>query len=201
MQNAPSLRAQSCDEIFDDLYWARTAESGTFESSPLSVVYGDEEITSDDRLVIIQSESFTTDFTPLETKAITGSGRHGKKIVSGTDATGTIFLLASLQRPQVQEEPAFYFSNILSPSASNPVNRSIKVFGDFLESENFRLTIYNRLGLVVFETRSLAAMREIGWNGEFNGSALPAGAYPYAFHAVTKSGDARDLKGIISIVR
>jgi hypothetical protein len=53
----------------------------------------------------------------------------------------------------------------------------------------------------VFETRSLDAMRDVGWNGEVNGSGLPAGAYPYAFHAVTKGGEAKDLKGVISIVR
>lgn len=200
MEHAPPLRVTSCDEVFGELYWQRRTVAGTFESSPISLVYDDGDVTSYERLVIIQAESFEHDFTPLETEVIAGNERSGK-VASGSGASGTIFLLASRQRPSVQEEPAYYFSNILSPSAANPANRSIKVFGDFLTGESFHFIIFNRLGLVVFETRSLDVMRQTGWNGESNGAALPSGAYPYAFHAVTRSGESKDLKGIISIVR
>jgi hypothetical protein len=99
MEDAPPLTVPLCEEIFGKLYWQRTTVSGTFDSSPLSIAFDEADVTSQQRLVIIQSEGFDKEFTPLEIDNITANGRDGK--ISSAGASGKIFLLASRQRPPV----------------------------------------------------------------------------------------------------
>jgi hypothetical protein len=77
----------------------------------------------------------------------------------------------------------------------------IKIFGNKLAEENFQLLVYNRWGLMVFETSSLQQMLHTGWDGRHkSGDILPAGAYPFVMRGVSKTGETIEKKGIISIV-
>jgi hypothetical protein len=202
MENVPQdLVVEGCEKVFRDFYWKRETISGQFFTSPVSAVYTREDVQPSERVAIIQSKSFNETFSVLVTDQITGPERNGN-IISALGADGNLFLLASIQAPPEVNEPEYYFSSTLSPNASNSVNHQINIFGDYLVPEDFHFVIFNRQGLIVFETHSLQQMEDTGWNGAAaNGSMLGAGAYPYTFQATTIKGKLIQQKGIISLIK
>lgn len=113
-----------------------------------------------------------------------------------------IFSIASQPAIDLQVRK-FYLSTSLSPAALSSENRSVKVFGNELLPEKFRFKVYNRWGLVIFETESLEEMQAVGWTGKQkqNGKLVPAGSYPYILRAMNKNGEVVERKGMISMVR
>ena len=79
-------------------------------------------------------------------------------------------------------------------------NRYVKVFGNQLVENDFQFRVFNRWGLMVYETSSLEDMLTVGWDGRHKGDYLPSGAYPYILKAVTKAGEVIEKKGVISII-
>ena len=111
---------------------------------------------------------------------------------------GNIIALAELAGEPPRE---FYFSTTLSPHASNPENRSVKIFGDNVTARNFRFQVFNRWGLVVYESSSVTAMTSQGWDGKHNGNILPSGVYPYSLTYVGTTGKAVKRTGFITIIQ
>lgn len=62
--------------------------------------------------------------------------------------------------------------------------------------EDYMLTIYNRLGQKVFETRNYA----LGWNGTYNGSLQPTGACVWRSKFKTL-GRNKEIKGTVVLIR
>jgi gliding motility-associated-like protein len=59
------------------------------------------------------------------------------------------------------------------------------------------LTILNRWGQAVFNGRNV----DKGWDGTFLGQDMPAGVYIYLFRYKLKSGEIKELKGSVSLIR
>jgi hypothetical protein len=98
-------------------------------------------------------------------------------------------------------ESDFYLSTALSPNALNYDNRKVRIFGDRLVGENFRLQVFDRSGAAVYETTSLINMENNGWDGRaLNGRELVAGTYPYKLTALDKTGRRFEKKGVITII-
>jgi hypothetical protein len=120
-------------------------------------------------------------------------------VISDNGARGNVFVLGESIPPDgIPGE--FYLSTSLSPSASNADNRFARVFGNKLVENEFQFRVFNRWGLMVYETTSLPDMLSVGWDGRHKGDYLPSGAYPYILKAVTKDGEVIEKKGVISIV-
>jgi gliding motility-associated-like protein len=79
-------------------------------------------------------------------------------------------------------------NGLYDPSSTS--NSIFYPFADYVE--NFRMSIFNRWGELIFETKNI----NYGWNGTYRGSPCPQDVYVYKAefefsdgHKVTKTGD------------
>jgi gliding motility-associated-like protein len=63
---------------------------------------------------------------------------------------------------------------------------------------NFRMQVFNRWGLLVFETRSVNGR---GWDGRFNGKDQPQDVYVYMIEAGFANGVAEKYQGNVTLIR
>ncbi|MFD2247682.1 gliding motility-associated C-terminal domain-containing protein [Pontibacter ruber] len=88
---------------------------------------------------------------------------------------------------------------LLVPSAFTPngdgLNDVLVVKGKFFE--NFRITIYNRTGNVVYQGND----RNNGWDGTFEGREMPADAYAYEITYTTQDGTPKRRTGTVTLLR
>src|SRR5690606_24734380 len=83
----------------------------------------------------------------------------------------------------------FYLPNALSPHANYEANKRITVFTTRLAAEDFHFQVFDRSGRIIFETTSLEAMMETGWDGRtIQGQMMMSGSYPYRLSARDKTG-------------
>ncbi len=65
------------------------------------------------------------------------------------------------------------------------------------EVADFEIIIFQRGGGIVFKTKDI----NLGWDGIFNGSELPQGAYAYMITYKNSLGDSKRVKGTINLIR
>jgi gliding motility-associated-like protein len=63
--------------------------------------------------------------------------------------------------------------------------------------EQFEITIFQRGGAVVFKSKDIHE----GWDGNYNGTELPQGAYAYMITYMNVKGDNKRVKGTINLIR
>jgi len=87
--------------------------------------------------------------------------------------------------------------NVLSPQATHPDDRTIKVYGNCIAKEGFHFQITDRWGGVVYATRSTEEAMNQGWNGESQSN----GIYTYVLRGQFSSGTAFQQKGTITLLK
>lgn len=70
-------------------------------------------------------------------------------------------------------DPKTFTPEAFIPNGPNPEDRVFRIFGKYFRE--FRLRIYNRWGELIFESKT----QNEGWDGNYNGSPMPIGSYPY----------------------
>jgi gliding motility-associated-like protein len=195
-EDLPAIQVSVPSTPMADIYWTRKIISGTYEGSPITVRYNVRAGIEPDQLVMLEGESLTQEFITRETTFEQASGLD--LIESRNTPAGNIIALAEL----VGEPPReYYFSTTLSPNATNPENRAIKLFGDNVTSPDFRFQVFNRWGQVVYESTSAAHMSSQGWDGKQNGNILASGVYPYSLTYVDTTGKVIKRAGFVTIIQ
>jgi hypothetical protein len=198
-ENAQPLAVPSSVTVFSNKYWQRKTINGTFVGSPLSIGYPiSDDYTNRHVIDILQSDALDNDFVILGNTRVAYDDPI-PIVISDNSATRNVFVLGE-SIPAEGMPGEFYLSTTLSPVASNADNRYVKVFGNQLVDNDFQFRVFNRWGLMVYETSSLEGMLQVGWDGRHKGDHLPSGAYPFILKAVTKTGDVIEKKGVISII-
>jgi len=198
-ENLSALKLPSPITLYSKVYWQRKSVSGTFINSPIAVGYQiPDDYTNRHVIDILQSEAIDQDFSTLGNVRVVYDIVIDK-VISDNVSTAKVFVLGeSIPINGIPGE--FYLSTSLSPRASNADNQLVKVFGNQLVEENFQFIVYNRWGLMVYESTSLREMLSTGWDGRHKGEYLPSGAYPFLLKAVTSTGEVIERKGVISII-
>ena len=200
-ENPPPINAPPSIGVYSRVYWQRKNIKGTFTGSPLVIGYPIPDTYTNRHVInVLQSEALDKPFSDMGDVDVSFGGDLSK-VVSESNLTGNVFLIGtSIPIGGIPGE--FYLSTSLSPHASNTDNQLVKIFGNQLVEENFHLMVFNRWGLLVFESTSLHSMITTGWDGrrKGNGDLLPSGAYPFVLRAVTTTGETFEKKGMISIV-
>lgn len=186
---------------FNDAYWIRKDIRGTFISSPISFGYKFSDDVVQSNVVIAAAEEVGEDFTVFDNTNVQQDGTLDKVSFQG-ELSGRFFVLGQSDLGYGHNIPpkAFYISTTLCPTASNPDNQVIKVFGNNLTAEDFHFEVFNRSAQPVFSSTSLDEMTSTGWNGSMHGTILPSGIYPYSLKALDKKGNVVKKQGVISII-
>ncbi|MEQ9443104.1 MAG: gliding motility-associated C-terminal domain-containing protein [Cyclobacteriaceae bacterium] len=87
--------------------------------------------------------------------------------------------------------------NVLSPQASHPDDRVIKVYGNCLAEAGFHFQVMDRWGGLVYETKSLTTAATQGWDGGNN----TAGIYTYSLRARFDNGTEFQKQGTITLLK
>lgn len=113
----------------------------------------------------------------LDTDSLTfGTLTSGNSITPGIAKT---FIAVGLA-PRIPPEGVYFIPEAFSPNATDPDNQAFRVFGEKVAEEDFYLRIFNRLGVVVYETSSFEEANQNGWNGiNLSGGEEPTGVYYY----------------------
>lgn len=201
LENLPEINAPSAIKLYRTVYWNRKTIRGTYAGSPVSIAYQiPDGHTNRHTIEIVQGADLNQQFSPLSGVSVV-YGDEFDKVISDDGLSGNFFVIGeSIPIGGIPGE--FYLSTSLSPRASNPDNHFIKIFGNELAEDDFQFVVYNRWGLVVYESHSLQDMISKGWDGRAknSGDILPSGAYPFMLKAVTKSGELLEKKGVLSIL-
>lgn len=96
-----------------------------------------------------------------------------------------------------------YVPNVFSPNASNPENRTLKMYGFGVSDDDFIFTVYNRWGEKVYEQTSFSQAISVGWEGTYknSGEQLDMGVYTYIVRARYVDGTPIEKVGTITLLR
>jgi gliding motility-associated-like protein len=91
----------------------------------------------------------------------------------------------------------FYIPTAFTPDGDG-LNDNFKVVGEGLDLSNFKMSIFNKWGELVFESSN----PDIGWDGTYKGSLVPDGVYVWKIDAKEAHSSVIQRKdGYITIVR
>lgn len=112
------------------------------------------------------------------------------------DALSTSYFAIGLA-PRIDPRGLVYIPQIFSPSATDPDNRTFRVFGEKILRENFSMQIYNKFGSLVFSTDSFDQANQVGWDGvnQRTGNQEPSGLYYYQVVLTRISGEIEEYTG------
>lgn len=176
-------------------YWQREDLAGTFGGSALVIPFTQASFQHPDQVVLLAGSDWSEPF-----HAVTDLERSEETRISTRGRIRDRLILLG-ERSTEWNDAGFYFSTALSPHAKRVENRSIKIFGDRISSDQFRFQVFSRRGELIFESRSLDAMVVNGWDGRgTNGKPLMTGAYPYRLTGLDTNGRPLEKKGVITIV-
>lgn len=193
-ENAPAIAVDGV-VVQRGLYWQRKDLGGTFAGSAI-VVPLTQSYLHPDRIVLLAGSDWSEPF-----HAITDLERSEEISISTHIRIRDKLILLGERSTEWNDDVGFYLSTALSPHATRPENRSVKIFGDRISADQFRFQVFDRRGGLIFESRSLDAMATNGWDGRgTNGKQVTTGAYPYRLTALDTNGRRLEKKGVITIV-
>jgi gliding motility-associated-like protein len=124
--------------------------------------------------------------------------------VAGPDSTTTYFLSVTDNRGCTANDSItitlFEIFNLFVPNVFTPNLDGLNdVFGLLYASTmtEFKMMIFNRWGQKIFETSNVTE----GWDGTYKGERSPVDSYVYYIIAVTKTGERKEYKGTITLLR
>jgi gliding motility-associated-like protein len=92
------------------------------------------------------------------------------------------------------KEPNLFYPTAFTPN-SDGLNDIFSVFGHFITT--FEMKIFNRWGEMMFVTDDL----EKGWDGTYNGSAVPEGTYVFRATLTDQAGRTFDRSGTVLLLK
>jgi len=96
----------------------------------------------------------------------------------------------------IDEELGLFIPNALTPNATSPEDRVVKVYGGELSPEGFYFKVMNKWGDVLFETADMEYMTSVGWDGtDDSGTIQMAGQYYYKIEGRTISNEPLNTDG------
>lgn len=87
-----------------------------------------------------------------------------------------------------------FVPNTITPNGDGINDELVATITNLL---NYRLSIFNRYGTKLFETRDIF----VNWNGTWRNAPVPAGVYYYIINGMMASGEAVQRSGSVTVIR
>jgi len=98
----------------------------------------------------------------------------------------------------VKEEQVFYIPNTFTPDGNEHNNTFSPVFTSGVDENNFSLTIYNRWGETIFETKN----PKVGWDGTYHEQLAPTGTYVWVLRFKDPQNDKKyEFSGNVNLFK
>lgn len=181
-----------------NFYWSVSSLSGTFEGSPLTLDVSIENPSpNEEHWVVAGSEYLDESFIALDEVHV--QRQADRFIFSSSKPINSKYITLGTSEGLVA---LIYIPNVLSPSAPNPEDRTIKVYSKNLAPDRFQWTIWDNWGQVVYTTISYEHASATGWQGthQGKGEALP-GIYKYFLQGTLTNGRSFSQKGNIILYK
>ncbi|TND05360.1 MAG: hypothetical protein FD123_3653 [Bacteroidetes bacterium] len=95
---------------------------------------------------------------------------------------------------EVVQEHLLYIPNAFAPKG---INNVFLPSTGFIDISEYKLSIFNRWGEMIFETDDPS----LGWNGRYKGELSPKDVYVYLLTIKTSRGQYIDRKGTVTLIR
>ena len=187
----------SLEWLGNGFYWQLTSLSGEFEGSPVHLNIDARYVPSDtESLLIAVSNNLAQGFGALSKANFKMKGVRFEASTS-LFVKNSYFTLG-LKAP---EKNAFYIPNVLSPLASDPEDRAVKIYSEKISTEGFQWVIRDQWGHVVYTTGSYTEAAATGWEGKVKKGkpALP-GIYYYTMKGKFNNGESFSKKGNLVLI-
>lgn len=104
---------------------------------------------------------------------------------------------------EVLSKDELYVPNALNPTALNPENQVVKVYGNNIEKSGFSFKIVNRWGKVMYQTDSFDEANGVGWNGLNNNTSekQELNVFTYILKGRFNEGDPFEKTGTVTLVK
>ena len=96
----------------------------------------------------------------------------------------------------VNEEYSIYVPNTITPDGDNK-NEILYVYGTGITSEDYLFRVFDRWGLLLFETTNPLA----GWDGKYKGKIVVQDTYVWRLQAVIENGEKYNLRGHVNVLK
>jgi hypothetical protein len=96
-----------------------------------------------------------------------------------------------------------YIPNAFSPFSANPENRSLKVYGENVDENDFSFTVVNRWGKIMYQTSSFAEANLNGWDGRSSvaGDEKALNVFSWIVKGKFTGGDDFEIAGTVTLVK
>jgi gliding motility-associated-like protein len=99
---------------------------------------------------------------------------------------------------QISEDLIYYVPNTFTPDGDEYNNTFKPIFYSGFDPQEFTLTIFNRWGEILFESKNV----EIGWDGTYNGEYCQNGSYVWTIRFKDSRNDKKHtLNGHVNILK
>jgi gliding motility-associated-like protein len=118
-------------------------------------------------------------------------------VVAAVEAGNNSFGLSEVSYSnilQLEGSPRIFLPNAFRPTGLNRVFRPV---GNYIDQTNYLFQVFDRWGRLVFETSNFNE----GWDGSYNGRAMPSGVYVYLLNYQLGDGSLASLKGSFTLIR
>lgn len=139
--------------------------------------------------------AFSSSENPTHTFSDEMSGNYTVILIASNDLMCADTAMLTIK---IKEEQLVFVPNTFTPDG-DMFNQTFKpIIGSGVDIYHYRLSIYNRWGEFVFESRDL----EIGWDGTYAGSMVPNGTYTWKIELKSKDNDDKKvLHGNVNLIR
>ncbi|MEM6843435.1 MAG: gliding motility-associated C-terminal domain-containing protein [Bacteroidota bacterium] len=178
-------------EVVDGSY------GGTVVTLPVTATDDFDDIVG---TVIAEADDLSTPFDNLGQGDRQGD-RDSGVITSELASKKTILALGLTSDYAI--ENSVEVPSAFSPLATNPDDRTVRVYAANLRVESFSFTVFNRWGQVIYQTTELQSAQNSGWDGldTNTNQPLPSGVYPYVLRGIYDTGQAVEKTGSITLFR
>lgn len=180
-------------------YWTINELEGSYDGSVVTL-----PVTSADRfddligVVVTESDNLEGPFRNLGQQERVGDRNAG--FITGEAVARQSIISLGLTSEYVLDN-SVEVPSAFSPVASNPTDRTVKIYSANLRDSGFSWSIFNRWGQIVYQTSDLPTALNSGWNGldPDSNQPLPPGIYPYVVRGIYDTGLPVEQTGSITL--
>lgn len=137
----------------------------------------------------------STGITPAHTFPTDSAGKYTITLTATSTLGCTDVATLNIK---VREEELYFIPNTFTPDGNEVNNTFQPIFTSGFDPFDFKMTIFNRWGETIFETRNA----KLGWDGTYKGKVVEQGTFAYVIEFLSSETDERvKISGHVNLMK